>query len=88
MLRHGDVIGQVQQGWGGEGIGLVRPLWRKATLSGRRAMAAEPKHQQEEAARCTKAVSQEKQHQCINLENAERKKLGRGVAVVYGGKPN
>jgi len=35
-LRHGDTIGQVQQGRGVFGLGTSRPIWYKATSAQRR----------------------------------------------------
>lgn len=74
-LRHGDIVGQVQQGRGGFGLGTSRPTWHKATSAQRRKLvAAEVRHQQE-AERCAKAVSQAKQGQWTSWENVEHRKL-------------
>lgn len=74
-LRHGDIVGQVQQGRGGFGLGTSRPTWHKATSAQRRKLVvAEVRHQQE-AERCAKAVSQAKQGQWTSWENVEHRKL-------------
>ncbi len=74
-LRHGDIVGQVQQGRGGFGLGTSRPIWKKATSTQRRTLIVAEVRQQEEAVRCTKAVSQSKQGQWTNWENLEQRKL-------------
>lgn len=60
-LIHRDVVGQVQQGRGGFGLGTATPLWRKASTTEQRTMVAEEVHRQEEATRLSKAVAQAKQ---------------------------
>ena len=74
-LRHGDIVGQVQQGRAGLGLGTSRPTWHKATPTQRRKMVVGEVRQQEEADRCAKAVSQSKQGQWTSWENLEHRKL-------------
>lgn len=62
-LRHRDIVGFVQQGRGGFGLGESRPSWHKAAPSQRRDLVVEEVSQQEQAAKCAKAVSQAKQGQ-------------------------
>ncbi len=59
-LRHGDIVGQVQQGRRGFGLGTSRPIWYKATSAQRRKLIVAEVRQQEEA------VSQSKQGQWTN----------------------
>ncbi|CAM4720493.1 unnamed protein product [Leuciscus chuanchicus] len=74
-LRHGNIVGQVQQGRGGFGLGTSRPKWYKATSADeRKLVVAEVRHQQE-AERCAKAVAQAKQGQWTTWENLEHHKL-------------
>jgi hypothetical protein len=74
-LRHGDILGHVQQGRYGFGLGTSRPTWHKAIPAERRKLVvAEFRHQQE-AERCAKAVSQAKQGQWTTWENLENRKL-------------
>ncbi len=55
--RHMDSVGHVRQGRGGFGLGEMKPMWQKATPIER---MVEVVHHQEEAARCTRAISQAK----------------------------
>ncbi|KAJ8412683.1 hypothetical protein AAFF_G00116340 [Aldrovandia affinis] len=70
-LRHGDIVGQVQHGRGGFGLGASRPTWHKATSTQRRKLVVSQVRHQEEADRCAKAVSQSKQGQWTSWENLE-----------------
>ncbi|KAJ8410484.1 hypothetical protein AAFF_G00193880 [Aldrovandia affinis] len=70
-LRHGDIVGQVQHGRGGFGLGASRPTWHKATSIQRRKLVVSQVRHQEEADRCAKAVSQSKQGQWTSWENLE-----------------
>ncbi|KAJ8403133.1 hypothetical protein AAFF_G00360490 [Aldrovandia affinis] len=74
-LRHGDIVGQVQHGRGGFGLGASRPTWHKATSTQRRKLVVSQVRHQEEADRCAKAVSQSKQGQWTSWENLEHRKL-------------
>ena len=74
-LRHRDIIGQVQHGRGGLGLCVGKPVWNKASVVEKRKMVVEEVHRQEEAVRCTKAVSQAKQGQWVNWESVEKRKL-------------
>ena len=74
-LRHGDIVGQVQNGRGGFGLATSRPTWHKATSTQRRKLVVGQVRQQEEAERCATAVSQSKQGQWTNWENIEHRKL-------------
>ncbi|KAJ8333436.1 hypothetical protein SKAU_G00414440 [Synaphobranchus kaupii] len=60
-LRHRDIVGHVQHGRGGFGLGATTPTWQEATPNEWRHLVMEEMHHQEEAARCTRAVSQAQQ---------------------------
>ncbi len=74
-LIHRDIVGNVQQGRGGLGLGESRPSWHKATTSQRRGLVIEEVRRQEQATRCAKAVSQAKQGQWMRWEGVERRKF-------------
>lgn len=74
-LLHRDVVGHVQQGRAGFGLGSVTPRWQKASITERRTLVVEEVRRQEEAARCTKAVAQAKQGRWMRWEGVERNKL-------------
>ena len=74
-LRHRDIVGLVQQGRGGFGLGESRPSWHKAAPSQRRGLVVEEVRRQEQATRCAKAVSQSKQGQWMRWEGVERRKF-------------
>ena len=76
-LRHRNIVGLVQQGRGGFGLGESRPTWHKAAPSQRRGLVLEELRQQEQATRCTKAVSQAKQGQWMRREGVERRKVSQ-----------
>ncbi|KAK0140713.1 hypothetical protein N1851_022295 [Merluccius polli] len=48
-LRHRDIVGQVQEGRGGLGLGASTPTWSKATPSQRRKLVVQEVHREEEA---------------------------------------
>lgn len=50
-LRHRDIVGHVQQGRGGFGLGTTTPTWEKATPTEQRQMVVMEVRCQEEAAR-------------------------------------
>ncbi|KAI2644850.1 hypothetical protein H4Q32_030713 [Labeo rohita] len=66
-LLHRDVVGHVQQGRGGFGLGALTPLWQKASAIERRTMVVQEVRRQEEATRCSKAVGQTKQGRWISF---------------------
>ncbi len=74
-LRHRDIIGIVQQGRGGLGLGESRPSWHRAAPAQRRRLVVEEVRRQEQATRCAKAVSQAKQGQWMRWEGVERRKF-------------
>ena len=74
-LLHRDVVGHVQQGRGGFGLGNVTPLWRKASATERRTMVVEEVRRQEEATRRSQAVAQAKQGRWMRWEGVEKRKL-------------
>lgn len=74
-LRHRDIVGRVQHGRGGLGLEATTPAWQKATPSERRHMVVEEVRNQEEAARCAKAVSQAQQGRWMRWEGVERRKI-------------
>ncbi len=74
-LRHRDIVGQVQQGRGGLGLGATTPTWQKATPAERRRLVVEEVRHQEEADRCARAVSQAKQGRWMRWEGVERRKI-------------
>ena len=74
-LHHSDIVGQVQHGRGGLGLGEKRPCWGKAASRERRKMVVAEVRRQEEASRCAKAVSQVKQGQWMRWENVEKRNI-------------
>ena len=74
-LRHRDIVGQVQQGRSGLGAGDTTPSWSKATKPQRRKLVVQEVRQQEEAARCAKAVAQARQGQWMTWEGVEKRKI-------------
>ena len=74
-LLHRDVVGHVQQGRAGFGLGPMTPRWHKASTIERRTLVVEEVRRQEEAARRAKAVAQAKQGRWMRWEGVERKKL-------------
>ena len=74
-LRHRDIVGNVQQGRGGLGLGDSRPSWQRAAPAQRRRLVVEEVRRHEQATRCVKAISQAKQGQWTRWEGVERRKL-------------
>lgn len=74
-LKHRDIVGRVQHGRSGLGAGASTPAWNKATPFQRRKLVVQEVRQQEEAARCAKAVSQAKQGQWMTWEGVEKRKI-------------
>ncbi|KAK7929282.1 hypothetical protein WMY93_005677 [Mugilogobius chulae] len=74
-LRHRDIMGHVQQGRGGFGLGVMTPLWESASSAERRHMVVEEVRRQEEAARCAKAVSQAQQGRWMRWDGIAKKKI-------------
>ncbi|KAL7393910.1 hypothetical protein ABVT39_017600 [Epinephelus coioides] len=74
-LLHCDIVGHVQQGRGGFGLGTVTPLWQKASATERRTMVVEEVCRQEEAARHSKAVAQATQGRWMKWEGTEKRKF-------------
>ncbi len=60
-LRHRDIVGQIQYGRGGLGLGITTPTWQKATSKEQQHLVVEEVRHQEEAIICAKAVSQAQQ---------------------------
>lgn len=74
-LHHGDIVGQVQHGKGGFGLGEKRPSWNRASSIERRKLVVNEIHRQEESVRYAKAVSQAKQGQWTRWEGVEKRKI-------------
>ena len=74
-LKHGDIVGFVQQGRAGIGFGESRPTWHKASPPSRRKLVVEEIRRQEEAARRVRAVAQAKQGQWTNWEGVESRRI-------------
>lgn len=74
-LRHRDVVGHVNQGRGGFGLGIATPTWEKASPAERRQMVVEEIRRQEEAARCARAVSQAQQGRWMRWDSVMKKKI-------------
>ncbi|KAK0141131.1 hypothetical protein N1851_021872 [Merluccius polli] len=74
-LRHRDIVGQVQEGRSGLGLGASTPTWSKATPSQRRKLVLQEVHRDEEAGRCAQAVAQAKQGKWMAWEGIEKRKI-------------
>ncbi|KAK0136753.1 Retrovirus-related Pol polyprotein from type-2 retrotransposable element R2DM [Merluccius polli] len=74
-LKHRDIVGAVQRGRGGLGLGESEPSWHKASPAQRRGLVVEEVRREEQAARCAKAVSQGKQGQWMRWEDVEKRKF-------------
>ncbi|XP_049901864.1 uncharacterized protein LOC126391274 [Epinephelus moara] len=74
-LKHRDIVGHVQKGRGGLGLGESQPSWYKATPAQWRGLVVEEVCRQEQAARCARAVSQGKQGQWMRWEDIEKRKI-------------
>lgn len=65
----------MRQGRSGLDTGDITPFWNKATASQKHKLVVQEICQQEEAARCTKAVAQTRQGQWMNSEGVEKRKI-------------
>ena len=74
-LRHTEIVGNVQIGRGGSGLGPGKPVWSRAGPKEKRKLVVEQGRRHEEMLRGTKAVAQAKQGQWLNWEGVEKKKL-------------
>jgi len=74
-LRHTDIVGNVQIGWGGLGLGSGKPVWSRAGPKEKRKLVVEQVSRQEEMLRGTKAVAQAEQGPRLNWEGVQKKKL-------------
>ena len=74
-LRHKDIMGRVQEGKCGLGLGASTPMWSKATTSERRKLVVQQVRREEEARRCAQAVAQAKQGQWMAWEGVEERKI-------------
>ena len=74
-LRHRDIVGRVQEGRGGLGLGASTPAWSKANPSERRKLVVQEVRREEEAGRRAKAVAQAKQGQWMAWEGVEKRKI-------------
>ncbi len=74
-LRHRDIVGQVQQGRGGLGLGATTPTWQKATQAECRRLVVEEVRHQKKAGRCARAVSHAKQGCWMRWEGVERRNI-------------
>ena len=60
-LRHTEIVGNVQIGRGGLGLGPGKPVWSRAGPKEKRKLVVEQVCRQEEMLRGTKSVAQAKQ---------------------------
>ena len=74
-LRHAEIVGNVQLGRGGLGLGSGKPVWNRADPKIKRKRVVEQVRRQEEIVRSARAVSQAKQGQWLNWEGVEKRKL-------------
>ncbi|XP_063058330.1 uncharacterized protein LOC134451862 [Engraulis encrasicolus] len=74
-LKHRDIVGHVQRGRGGLGLGESKPAWCKASPLQRRGLVVEEIRREEQAARCARAISQGKQGRWMCWEDVEKRKL-------------
>ncbi|KAM4567620.1 uncharacterized protein V3H82_011871 [Fundulus diaphanus] len=74
-LRHRDIVGHVQEGWSGLGLGTSKPTWSKANPAQKRKLVVQEVRREQEAARRTQAVAQAKQGQWMAWEGVEKRKL-------------
>ena len=74
-LRHTEIVGNVQIGRRGLGLGSGKPVWSRAGPKEKRKLVVEQVRRQEEMLRGTKAVAQAKQGQWLNWEGVQKKKL-------------
>ena len=69
-LRHTEIVGNVQIGRGGLGLGLGKLVWSRAGPREKRKLVVEQVRRQEEMLRGIKAVAQAKQGQWLNCEGS------------------
>ena len=74
-LRHAEIVGNVQFGRGGLGLGPGKPVWNKAGPKEKRKLVVEQVRRQEELLRGAKAVGQAQQGQWLNWQGVEKRKL-------------
>lgn len=74
-LRHRDIVGWVQEGSSGLGLGTSTLAWSKANPGQRHKLVIHEAQREEEAGRCAKAVSQIKQGQWMAWEGVEKRKI-------------
>ncbi len=74
-LRHRDIVGRVQEGRSGLGLGASTPAWSKANPAERRKLVVQEVRREEEAGRRAQAVSQAKQGQWMAWEGVEKRKI-------------
>lgn len=74
-LRHRDIVGRVQEGRSGLGLGPSTPAWSKASLAERRKLVVQEVRREEEAGRRAQAVAQARQGQWMAWEGVERRKF-------------
>ena len=74
-LQHTDIIGQVQRGRPGLGLGNSWKTWGKSTLPERRQMVTSFVHEQEEETRRAASASQAKQGQWMDWHGVETRKI-------------
>lgn len=72
-LRHAEIVGNVQIGRGGVGLGSGKPVWNQRQNKANRGTCRE-----EYILRGAKVVAQAKKGQWLNQENVEKKTLGWG----------
>ena len=74
-LRHKDIVGRVQEGRSGLGLGASTPAWSKASTPQRRKLVVQEIRREEEAGRCAQAVAQAKQGQWMAWKGVEKRKI-------------
>jgi len=75
VFRHRDIVGNVQHGRGGLGLGTAPTIWKWATSKERRQLVVEEVQHQEEAARSDRAVLQAQQGRWIKWDAVEQHKM-------------
>ncbi|XP_035862163.1 uncharacterized protein LOC118496075 [Sander lucioperca] len=74
-LRHKDIVGRMQEGGSGLGLGASTPAWSKAPPFQRRKLVVQEVRREEEARRCAQAVAQAKQGQWMAWKGVEKRKI-------------
>ena len=74
-LRHKDIVGRVEEGRSGLGLGARTPAWNKATPPERHKLVVQELRREEEAGRCAQAVAQANQGQWMAWEGVEKRKI-------------